>query len=839
MSDASTVIDTPVSELMSKSYLSYAMSVIVDRSLPDVRDGLKPVHRRILYAMYESGNTHNKPYKKSARMVGDVIGKYHPHGDTAVYEAAVRMAQPFSMRQTLIDGQGNFGSIDGDSPAAMRYTEMRMGKVGAEFFKEIKQETVAFRDNYDGEESEPVVLPASYPNLLVNGVDGIAVGLATSMPPHNFNAVADATLHLIDHDDASTAEIVSILKAPDFPTGGIVYGLDGFASAVESGTGKVKLRAKWHEEDRRRGTSLVITEIPYQVNKVNLVKKIAELVKNKEIEDIVGLRDESSKKGVRIVIDLKQGASAEVMFATLIAKTNLEVTISYNCTVLDTIGDTEKVQPVTMGLKDIMLRWIKFRQDVITKKYIFLKKEAMAKLHILDGYIAALGKLDEVIKLIREADTPKTAREGLMSLLSVDEQQAQAILDLRLQKLTGMEIKGLEEEHANVKAKVAEFTQKITTPALIREEIKEELSALKNTYGQERTTEIGSGLSTVTREDLIPREEVLLAVTQLGYVKRMPVDALNTQKRGTRGRRAIALHDNDAIASLYQVHTHDLILVFGRSGQVYATKAYQIPQSSIGEKGRHIKNFIPGFDETIDVIIAVPESSEEKTLVTITEKGIIKRSNLSDYATATRKGGIRGLNLNDGDKLRSAFVINPNDHLMLVNNVGRAVRFSMESVRTMGRTSTGIRGMKLSDSELVVGALVIDPNDAIDQYLVCIGDKGMGKRTHVSEFGVKGRGGKGMIAFNVTQKTGDLVSAFGIKGDLDIVLFASDGVSNKIHASDIRITGRAASGVKLMNVKEGERVVSVTTALRTVEEEGEDSVDDESPLMPQENGGQE
>lgn len=563
-----------VQPLMEQSFIDYAMSVITDRALPDVRDGLKPVHRRILFAMHDAGNTHNKAYRKSARTVGDVIGKYHPHGDASVYFAAVRMAQPFSMSQMLIDGQGNFGSVDGDYPAAMRYTEMRLTRLTGEFFDDLHKETIEWAPNYDGTEKEPTVLTTPYPNLLVNGVEGIAVGMASRIPPHSLRAVCATTLMLLDRPEASTAEVVAVLQAPDFPTAAIVHGLDGFAQAVETGSGRIKIRSRWHEEDRGRGTkAIIIDELPYQVNKAVLVGKIADLVREKKVEGIVDMRDESNKDGTRIWIALRKDESTEAVFADLASKTDLEVAMSYNCVVLD--GG----RPKLLGLKDIILRWIAFREEVVLARHVYERKQALARLHILEGYMAALGMLDQVIALIRAAEGPAAAKTGLMALLSVDELQAQAILDMRLQKLTGMELEGIRAEHAEVVAKIAGLTDTIESPERIRNVIREELTDISNRYGADRRTEIGVGISDITREDLIPREDVLITMTQGGYVTRLPANALRSQNRGTRGKTAMALGDDDSISFMRQSHSHDSLMVFAKSGQVYGIKAYRIPEA--------------------------------------------------------------------------------------------------------------------------------------------------------------------------------------------------------------------------------------------------------------------
>lgn len=818
-----TLIPKPIRAIMDQSFIDYSMSVITERALPDVRDGLKPVHRRILFAMHEAGNEHNKAYRKSARMVGDVIGKYHPHGDVSVYDAGVRMAQPFSMSTLLIDGQGNFGSIDGDSPAAMRYTEMRLTRIAGEMFGDLHKETVDFRPNYDGSEREPVALPAPYPNLVVNGGDGIAVGMASKILPHNLRDVIETTLMLLDRPEASVAEVVAILKAPDFPTQGLVHGLDGFAEAVESGTGRVKVRSRWHEEDRGRGAkAIVVDEIPYQVNKADTVAAIATLVRDKKVDGIVDMRDESNKEGIRIWIALRKDESAEAIFAELCSKTDLEKSYSYNATVID--GG----RPRQIGLREIILKWIAFRKDVVLARHVFERKQALARLHILEAYMAALGMLDQVIALIRGAASPSEARTGLMALLRLDEVQSQAVLDLRLQKLTGMELDSIRAEHAEVTAKIAGLTEIIESPELICGVIRHELKDIAKRYGQDRRTEIAIGLSDITREDLVPREDVLIAMTQGGYIKRMPANAMQRQNRGTRGRTAMALGDDDSISFLRQSHSHDSLMVFAKSGQVYGIKAYRIPEGNLATKGRHIKNVIDGLDEEISAVLALPEKDPETTVLTVTKSGQVKRTAIEDYDYATRRGGVKGVGLDDGDVLIGAFTVRDQDHIMLVADSGKAIRFSASDIRVMGRTAGGVRGIRLDEDEALVGAVIIPYGAAPELHLLCVGARGVGKRTPVAEFPLQGRAGGGVIAFKANGKTGTLVTAMGVNEEQDLIMLASNGVSNRVGVKQISETGRAASGVILMNLDAGHRLVSATTAVRDPDDELEAAPDDSS-----------
>jgi len=692
----------------------------------------------------------------------------------------------------------------------MRYTEMRLARVAGEFFTDLHKETVAWRPNYDGSEREPTVLPAPFPNLLVNGVEGIAVGMASSIPPHSLSAVVNATLMLMDNPQATTVDVVNVLKAPDFPTGALVHGLDGFADAVETGRGRVKVRSIWHEEERGRGAkAIIIDELPYQVNKSVLVAKIAELVREKQVEDIVDLRDESNKEGIRVWIALRKDASPEAVFADLASKTDLEVSFNYNCVVL--VQD----QPRQLGLKDILLHWIAFRREVVLARHVFERKQALARLHILAGYMAALGALDRVIAVIRGASDPGEARSQLMELLDVDELQAQAILDLRLQRLTGMELDSIRQEHAQFTAKVADLTAIIDSPERIDGVIRSELADVARRYGSERRTEIGHGISDITREDMIAREDVLLCMTRGGYIKRLPANALERQNRATRGKKAMEVGDEDSVSFMKQAHSHDSLMVFARSGQVYGIKAYRVPEGSLTNKGRHIRNVIEGLDEEISAVLALPEQDPCLSVLTVTRAGQIKRSSIEDYSGATRRGGVRGVGLDDQDVLIGAFAVEDVDQLMLVTNSGKAIRFDLDGVRVMGRAAGGVRGIKLDEGEFLVGAAVIPAGVAEGRFLLCVGERGVGKRTPVSDFPVQGRAGQGVIAFKANSKTGNLVTAMGVTAADDLIMFASNGVSVRINVPDIRETGRAASGVILMNLDDGQSLVSATAAIRT------------------------
>lgn len=816
------IIRTPVRQIMAQSYLDYAMSVIMERALPDVRDGLKPVHRRILYAMYEAGNTYSKPYRKAARSVGDVMGKYHPHGDKSIYDAAVRMAQPFSMSQMLLDGQGNFGSIDGDMPAAMRYTEIRLSRIAGEMFTDLGKETVNFHPNYDGQNEEPEVLPTSYPNLLVNGVDGIAVGMASSIPPHNLSGVIDATILMMDNPDCTVDDIVRVMEGPDFPTAGIVHSLEGFRQAVETGRGRIKLRAKWHEEDRGRGAkAIVIDEIPYQVNKAVLVAKIAELVREKEVEGIVDLRDESNKKGIRIWIVLRSGESPEAIFSQIAAKTDAEVSFSYNTVVLD--GG----RPMLMGLGKVIEKWIEFRQDVVLKRYIYERKQALARLHVLIAYMKALSDLDNVIRVIRNAESPAVAKAELIELLAVDEIQAQAVLDLRLQKLTGMEINSIKEEHEAVEAKVKELTEIIESNEKIRAIIKEELEEVKKRYGHARRTEIGHGLSDISLPDLIPREQVIVSMTKSGYIKRMPVNALRSQNRGTRGKTAVKVADEDLISFFQECHSHDNLLIFTKSGKAHRLPAYQIPEGNVTAKGRHIRNVIDGLEEDIHVVLALPESDPETSVLTVSKGALIKKTAIDAYQHANRKGGIQGVGLDEGDELINAFAVKDADELILISEQGRAVRFTCGSIRASGRTSKGVTGMRFKTDGHLVGSAIVPEGKSEEVQLMCVSENGIGKKSRMELFPPQARGGLGRIAVKTNDKTGKLVAALAVNDDQDAILLSSAGVSNRIAVSDINEKNRHSAGIILMKLDPGSTVVNVTTTASQPED-----VNSESETVP-------
>ena len=809
------VVEKAVSDIVKKSFLDYSMSVITDRALPDVRDGLKPVHRRILYAMYEAGNLAGRPYRKSARTVGDVIGKYHPHGDQAVYGAMVRMAQPFSLMSPLVDGQGNFGSIDDDPPAAMRYTEARLSRMATDvFFAEIKQETVGFRPNYDGTEQEPVVLPAALPNLLVNGVEGIAVGMACSVPTHNLREVVAVTKLLMTMPAASTADIVRLMPGPDFPTGGILFDTAGFADAVETGRGRARLRARWHVEKRQRGEAIIVDELPYGTCKAALVAKIAELVKAKTIEDITDLRDESSKEGIRVWIAVRQGADPHYIAAQLFAHTDLERSVSYNVTVLDA-----GVKPREMGLKDCLLRWIDFRRDVVKKRHEFERRQALKRLHILKGFMAAIGMLDEVIRTIRESANRAVARDALIALLGIDEAQADAILELRLHKLTGMELDALRQEHEEVEVRVKTLTEIIDSPERIDGIIVEEIDLAAERFGEDRHTEIDESLSSVRREDLIADEDVVLIMTRRGYTKRLNAEGLKRQNRGTRGKRAIDLDDGDEIVLMESAHSKDLLFVFTANGRVHGVHAYEVPEAN--GKGRHIRNVIEGLDEEIVAACVLPEKVEGLSLMFSTGSGLVKRTEADEYRGAWRRGGVAAISLDEGDSLVTVSLVREADDLMLIAADGMVIRFPASDVRAIGRTGRGVIGMRAQAK--IVDMIVTGAGETRDLLLVT--ERAFAKRSEVALFRGQGRGGKGMIGIKAGDKSGRVVAARMVTDEDDLVVMTDRGVSNRIAASEVRQLGRAAAGTRLVRLDDGARVAFVSVARA---EEGEAGGEQES-----------
>ncbi|WP_409422648.1 DNA topoisomerase (ATP-hydrolyzing) subunit A [Pseudaeromonas sp. ZJS20] len=836
MSDLAREI-TPVNieEELKSSYLDYAMSVIVGRALPDVRDGLKPVHRRVLFAMNELSNDWNKPYKKSARVVGDVIGKYHPHGDSAVYDTIVRMAQDFSMRYMLVDGQGNFGSVDGDSAAAMRYTEIRMAKIAHELLADLDKETVNWVPNYDGTEQIPAVLPTKVPNLLVNGSSGIAVGMATNIPPHNLTEVVDGTLALIDNGELTVDELMQLVPGPDFPTGGIINGRSGIIDAYRTGRGKIYVRAQTHIEtdDKNGKESIIVTELPYTVNKARLIEKIAELVKDKKIDGITALRDESDKDGMRVVIELRRNEVSEVVLNNLYAHTQMQNVFGINMVAL------VNGQPKTLNLKEILEAFIDHRREVVTRRTVFELRKARDRAHILEGLAIALANIDPVIELIRHSASPADAKVALVaqawelgnvaSMLEragddaarpewlepefgirdghyhLTEQQAQAILDLRLHKLTGLEHEKILEEYQELLTQIAELLHILNSSVRLMEVIREELEAIKAQFGDARRTQIQAASVEINMEDLITPTDVVVTLSHEGYVKYQPLSDYEAQRRGGRGKSATRMKDEDFIERMLVANTHDTILCFSSRGKVYWLKVYNLPEASRTARGRPIVNLLPlDEDERITSILPVKSFDDDKYVFFATGDGTVKKTALSAFARPL-SSGIRAINLNDGDALIGVAITNGGDEIMLFSDAGKVVRFHEEDVRAMGRTATGVRGMKLGDDDKVVSLIVPQGVGAI----LTATANGYGKRTAQEEYPTKSRATLGVISIQVSERNGKVVGAIQVDEQDEIMLITNGGTLVRTRVSEVSIIGRNTAGVRLIRTMEGEDVVSL------------------------------
>ena len=790
-----------VQDEMCRSYLDYAMSVIVGRALPDVRDGLKPVQRRILYAMYELGNEYGKPHKKSARIVGDVIGKYHPHGDTAVYDALVRMVQDFSLRYPLVDGQGNFGSVDGDSAAAMRYTEIRMAKIASELLSDLDKETVETTLNYDGSLTEPRVLPARIPNLLVNGSAGIAVGMATSIPPHNLGEVLDALVALIANPEITVDELMECIPAPDFPTGGILYGLDGVREAYRTGRGSVQIRARAFIEKAKKGDreSIVITEIPYQVNKARLIEKIADLARNKEIEEISDIRDESDRDGMRVVVELKKDAISEVVLNNLYKQTQLQT--SFGVQLLAIVQN----QPRTLSLKQMLEEFLAFRREVVTRRTLFLLKKAEARVHILEGLKIALDHLDAVIQLIRRSKDPKEAKEGLVAKFGLTEIQAQAILDMRLQRLTGLEREKILQELKDVKAEIAGLKKILAEEKELLRVVADEFREIHKAYADLRRSQIVRETKDIRLEDLIVDEEMVVTVSHTGYIKRNPISLYRTQRRGGRGKVGMGTKEEDFVESVFIASMHTYIMFFSNTGKVYWLKVHELPEASRAAKGRAIVNLLslsPG--ESISTILPVKEFVEGKHVVTATAQGVIKKTELMEYSRP-RAGGIIAMGLNEGDQLIATAITSGQDEVFLSTRHGMSIRFREEDVRAMGRAAVGVRGIDLEKGDAVVGMEILRPQG----MLLTATENGFGKRTGIEEYRVQSRGGKGVITLKVTEKTGAIVGVAQVSEGDDVMLITDSGKIIRMAVDEIRVIGRNTQGVRLIGLQENERVASL------------------------------
>ena len=829
---------------MKKSYLDYAMSVIIGRALPDVRDGLKPVHRRVLYAMKVLGNDHTKAYKKSARIVGDVIGKYHPHGDSAVYETIVRMAQDFSLRYTLVDGQGNFGSIDGDRAAAMRYTEVRMEKITQELLADIDKDTVDFIPNYDESEEEPAVLPTRLPNLLINGSAGIAVGMATNIPPHNLKEIIDGCLFILDNEQASIDDLIKLIPAPDFPTAATIHGIDGIKQAYETGRGRVHVRAKTSIEENGDRESIVVSELPYQVNKARLIEKIAELVRDKKIEGISEIRDESDKDGLRVVIDLKRGTVSDVLLNNLYKQTLLESTFSINMVALS------NGQPKLMNLKGMLDAFLSHRRDVVTKRTIYELNRSINRAHILEGQTIALTNIDEMIAIIKKSKTPAEAQKALVSklwkvgkvkdmlkkagnvstipkhLLNIENfgiekskyrlssEQAKAILDLKLNRLTGLEQESIFNEYSDLLEDIKRFTMILSNPDELTSVIREELIETQETYGDERRTEIVEFYSDLTDEDLIPEEDLIVTLSKEGYAKTQPLDTYQAQNRGGTGKRAASLKDEDFVSKLFVANTHDTLLCFSSYGKVYWIKVYRLPRGGRNAKGRPIVNLLPlEKDERIQAVLPVKEFNDDQFIFMATETGSVKKTKLSAYSRPM-KSGIKAIKLRDGDRVVNAEITDGSKEIMLFSNSGKSIRFKESDARPMGRVSQGVRGMRIDKDQKIISLVVLEEGN-----ILVATENGYGKQTLKDEFSIQKRGGKGVIAIQTSDRNGNLIGAKQVSTGDEVMFISTSGNLIRTRTDDISIIGRNTQGVRLIRLSEDDNLLGMEKVISEDDEE--------------------
>ncbi len=802
---------------MKQSYIDYAMSVIVSRALPDVRDGLKPVHRRILYGMSELGVTPDKPHKKSARIVGEVMGKYHPHGDSSIYGAMVRLAQPWNIRHQLVDGHGNFGSVDGDGAAAMRYTEARMTPLALQMLRDIDKETVDFIPNFDGEEKEPVVLPSRFPNLLVNGSNGIAVGMATSIPPHNLGETIDAAVKIIDEPECSIDDLCKIVKGPDFPTGAIIMGKNSAKQAYKTGQGKVVVRAVMEIEETNKGRQqIIVTEIPYQVNKARLIEKMADLVKEKRIEGISEIRDESNRKGMRIVIELKKDANAQIILNRLYKHTQMQESISM---IMLAIVDG---RPRILTLREILDEYLKHQKEVVTRRTIYDKKKAEARAHILEGYRIALDNIDEIIKIIRSSYND--AKERLMERFGLSEIQAQAILDMQLRRLQGLEKEKIENEYQELLKKIAYYTQLLEDEHMLMGVVKTELLEIKDKWGDKRRTKIKADETEIDEEDLIEEENVCITLTHLGYIKRVPVDTYKSQRRGGKGVTGITTRENDFVKNLIMTSTHDYLMFFTNTGKAHKIKAYEIPEATRTAKGTPAVNFLNLMQrERITAVIPIKEFAEDKFLIAVTKQGTIKKTALSNFDT-NRKTGLIAMNLKDGDELIGIKQTSGTNNVIIVTKNGKCICFSEDDVRPMGRIAGGVRAIKLEKDDEVVAMELVEPG----QELLVVTKKGFGKRTKVEDYKIQVRGGKGLLTYDKAKfkKTGELVGAMAVDNDDEILLINSDGIIIRMAAKEISKLGRATQGVKIMNVGEEANIIALAKVIKEEDLEGAENAAD-------------
>lgn len=806
------LIQHEINKEMKDSYIDYAMSVIVGRALPDVRDGLKPVHRRILYGMSGLGVTPDKPHKKSARIVGEVMGKYHPHGDSPIYDAMVRLAQPFNIRYTLVNGHGNFGSVDGDGAAAMRYTEARMTPLALQMLRDIEKETVDFTPNFDGEEKEPEVLPSRFPNLLVNGSNGIAVGMATSIPPHNLCEVIDAAVKLIDEPEATVEDLIKIVKGPDFPTGAIIMGKSSVREAYRTGQGKAVVRAVAEIEETSHGKQqIIVTEIPYQVNKARLIEKIADLVRDKRVEGITAIRDESNRKGMRIVIELKRDTNANIVLNRLYKHTQMQD--SFSMIMLALVDGRPKI----LNLREIISEYLKHQREVVTRRTIFDKKKAEARAHILEGYLIALDNIDEIIRIIRSSYND--AKEKLMERFDLSEIQAQAILDMQLRRLQGLEKEKIESEYQELLKKIAYYAELLADEKKLMGVVKDELIEIRDKWGDKRKTRIKADAQELDEEDLIEEEKVCITLTHLGYVKRVPVDTYRAQKRGGKGITGLTTRDNDFVKNMIMTSTHDYLMFFTNTGKAHRIKAYEIPEATRTAKGTPVVNFLNLLQrERVTAVIPIKEFAEDRFLVGVTKDGIIKKTALANFDT-NRKTGLIAMNLKEGDQLIDIRETSGNNNVIIVTKHGKCISFSEEDVRPMGRIAGGVRAIKLEKDDEVVSMELVEPG----QELLVVTEKGYGKRTKVEEYKIQVRGGKGLLTYDKTKfkKTGQLVGAMVVDDDDDVMLINSNGIIIRMQAKEISRLGRATQGVKIMNVADDVNIIALAKVAREDELEKE------------------
>lgn len=819
------IIPVNIEDQMKSAYIDYSMSVIVSRALPDVRDGFKPVHRRVLYGMNDLGVYSNKPYKKSARIVGEVLGKYHPHGDSSVYDAMVRMAQEWSLRYPLVDGQGNFGSIDGDSPAAMRYTEARLQKLSEEMLDDIDKETVDFQLNFDDSLQEPIVLPAKVPNLLLNGASGIAVGMATNMPPHNLNEVVDGTIAYIDNNDITIDELMKFIKAPDFPTGGVIYGYDGVTDAFHTGRGRIMMRGTTEIEEENDHIRILISSIPYQVNKSDLLRKIADLVNDKKIEGISDLRDESDRNGMRIVVDLKRDAVPNVVINLLFQHTALQSSFNVNNIAL------VKGRPMLLNLKEIIGYFVEHRHEVVTRRTQYELREAEKRAHILAGLLIALDNIDEVINILRSSKAIEEARERLMDRFELSELQARAIVEMRLRSLIGLEREKLKAEYEELMKLIARLKEILADVNLRMQIIKDELLELKEKFGDEPRSEIIYQGKNFKIEDTIPNDEVIITISKMGYIKRTLLSEYRTQHRGGRGFKASDVRDADFLEHLYVASNHDYLLFFTKKGKVFWQRVFEIPEGSKASKGRPIQNLIAiEQDDRVEAVINTQDLHDEEYvnnnyIILCTEKGIIKKTSLEAYSRP-RQNGINAITIREGDNLFQAKMTNGSNEILIGLKSGRAIRFNEQKVRPMGRNASGVKGVTLSgEKDVVVGMICIE--NAEKQVLV-VSEKGYGKRSAVADYRITNRGGKGVKTLNVTEKTGELVALLGVEDGDELMIINKSGIAIRMGLENLRVMGRATQGVKLINLTKKDEIASVAKIIKEDEEEGIENAEGEN-----------